>query len=80
MTPRIMPFDMLELCRLPKGRDIPVQLPQPFVQRRITRSDIADVAFEMLNVDGVETNNGGVETNVGFSYVLAEVVWRRVLR
>lgn len=34
----------------------------------------------MLDVDGVKTDDGGVEADVGFCYVPAEVVWRRVLR
>ena len=35
MTLRIMLLDMLELRRLPEGRHIPIQFPQPLMQRRI---------------------------------------------
>lgn len=74
-----MLLDMLKLRRLPEGRNIPVQMPEPFMQRRIPGSDIADVAFEMLDVDGVETDDGGVEADICFGDGGAEVVWRCVL-
>ncbi len=34
----------------------------------------------MLDVDGVKTDDGGIEADVGFCNVAAEIVWRRVLR
>ena len=74
MTLRIMFLNMLKQRRLPKRRHIPIQMPQPFMQRRETRADVADVAFEMLHVDGVEADYGCVEPDVGFGDVRAEVV------
>lgn len=74
MTLRIMLLDMFKHRRLPKGRYIPIQFPQPFMQIRITGSYIADIAFEVLHVDGVEADYGCVETDVGFGYGGAEVV------
>ena len=74
MTLRIMLLDMFKHRRLPKCRHIPIQFPQPLMQMRIPRSYIADVAFEMLHVDGVEADYGCVETDVGFGYGGAEVV------
>lgn len=70
----IMFLNMFKQRRLPKRRHIPIQFPQPFMQRRVTRSYIADVAFEMLHVDGVEADYGCVEPDVGFGYGGAEVV------
>jgi len=64
MTFCIMVFDMFELRRVLERRYVPIQVPQPLMQRRITRSDIADIALEMLHIHGVEANDGSVETNV----------------
>jgi len=44
------------------------------VQRRIARADIADVALEMLHVDRVETDDGGVQADISFGDVLAVIV------
>ena len=74
MTPGIMFLDMFKLRRFPKRRHIPIQLPQPPVQRRKPRTYITDIAFEMLDVDGVEADDGCVEADVGFGDVPAEVV------
>lgn len=71
---RIMLFDMLKLRRVLECRYVPVQIPQPFMQSRITRSDITDVALEMLHIDGVEANDGGVEANVCFGDIGTEIV------
>lgn len=63
VTLRIVFLDVLKYRRPPKSRFVPIQLPQPLMQRRITRSDVTDVAFEMLDVDGVETDDGGIEAD-----------------
>lgn len=74
MTLGVMLLDVFKLGRVLESREIPIQMPKPFVQRRIAGSDVADVAFEMLHVDGVEADDGGVETDVGLAEVLAKVV------
>ena len=79
MALRIMFLDMFELRRFPKRRHIPIQMPQPFMQCRVSGADVADVAFEMLHVDRVEADDGRVETDVGFGDVGAEVVGGGVL-
>ena len=71
---RIMLFDMLKLRRVLERRYVPVQFSQPLMQSRITRSDITDVALEMLHIDGVEANDGCVEANVCFGDVGTEIV------
>lgn len=68
MTLRVMLLDMFKLRRLPKRRYIPIQMPQPLVQRRVSRSYVADIAFEVLDVDGVEADYGRVEADVCFCY------------
>lgn len=70
----IMFLNMLKLRRLPKRRHIPIQHPHPPMQRRIPRSDIPNVALEMLHVHGIEADDGGVEADVCLGDVLAVVV------
>lgn len=70
----VMLFDMLKLRRVFERRYVPVQLPEPLMQRRITRSDITNVALEMLHIDGVEANDGSVKANVCFGDVGTEIV------
>lgn len=74
MTLRIMLLNMLKLRRRPKRRHIPVQPPHPRVNSRIARADIADVALEVLDVDGVEADDGRVEADVDFREARAVVV------
>ena len=69
-------FDMLKLGRLAESRYIPIQSSKPFVKCRISTADVANVALEVLNVDGVEANDSGVESDVGFGDVSA-VIERR---
>ena len=68
MALRIMFLDMFKLRRLPKRRHIPIQMPHPLVQRRVSRSYVADIAFEVLDVDGVEADDCCVEADVCFCY------------
>ena len=65
---------MRKLSRLPESRDIPIQIPHPLMQIRVSRADIPDVGLEMLDVDGVEADYGRVESDVCFGYVGAVVV------
>lgn len=44
------------------------------MQRRITRAYIADVALTMLHVHRVEANDGGVQADISFGDMLAEIV------
>lgn len=75
----VMFFDMFKLRCVTKRRHAPTKILQPFVQRQIPGSDIADVAFEMLNVNWVEADDGCVETHVGFCDLVSEIVWGGVL-
>lgn len=78
MTLRIMFLDMFKLRRLPKSRDIPVQLPQPLMQRWIPRSDVPNITLEMLHVNRIEADDGGVQTNIRLGDVLAVIIRSRV--
>jgi hypothetical protein len=54
-------------------RHIPIQVPQPSMQRRIPGADISNIAFEVLHVYRIEPNDCRVETDIRFSDVLSEV-------
>ena len=75
MAFRVMLLDMFKLGRLAKRRHIPIQIPEPVMQRRIARADISDVTLEMLDVDRVEAYDGRVEAYVCFGDLSAKVVW-----
>ncbi len=53
----IMLLDMLKLRRASERLMVPIQLPQPTMQRRISRAYIPNVAFEVLHVHDIETRN-----------------------
>lgn len=79
MTLRIMILDMRELSRILKSRHVPVQIPDPLVDGGVAAADVADVCLEVLNVDRVEADDGGVEADVGFGDAVAVVVGAGVL-
>lgn len=56
MAPSVMVLDVLKLRRLFKRRLVPVQVAHPLVQSRISRANVPNVAFEMLDVDWIEAN------------------------
>ena len=74
MTLRIMLLDMLKLRRLPKSRHIPIQIPQPLVNRRIPASYISHITLEMLHVYRIEPYDRGVQADVGFGDMFSKVV------
>lgn len=57
MASCVVPLDVLKLCGLLEGRVVPVQVAHPAVQRRVTGSNVADVALKVLHVDGIETDD-----------------------
>ena len=61
-----MLLDVLKHRRAPKRLDLPVTVSQPPMNRRIPGANVADVTLEVLNIDRVEADDGGEETNVGF--------------
>ena len=75
----IMLPDMFKLRRLPESGDTPIQISEPFVQSRISGADVADVAFEVLNINRVETDDGGVQAYVRFGNLFSEIERSRVL-
>ena len=69
-----MVLDMLKLCCLVECRNIPIQMPEPFMDSWISMSNIPDVTLEVLNVDGVETNNCWVEANINLCKFFTEEI------
>lgn len=55
---------MLEICRCLRSIDIPIHTLQPIIQHRIIMSDCAKVAFKMLDIDCIETNQCSIESNI----------------
>lgn len=49
------------------------------MESRVAAANVAQVALEVLNVDGVESNDGRVQTNVCFCEAIAVVVRAWVL-
>lgn len=75
----VMILDMSELGRVVKSRHIPVQLAHPFVQGRIAASNFAQITLEVLVIHSVKANNGCVEANISFGYLVTKVVRARAL-
>ena len=44
------------------------------MQIGITTSDIADITFEMLNIDRIETNDGRVQSDIHLCHAVTKVV------
>lgn len=61
MTFGVVLFDMFELGAILERRDVPIQVPEPFVQRWVSGADVSDVAFEVLHVDHVESDDSGIQ-------------------
>lgn len=71
----IVKFNVFKLRGIMEGRHVPVELTEPLVDGREAGADIGQVALEVLHVDGIESDDGRVETHVGFGDGLAKVVW-----
>ena len=41
----------------------------------ISMSNILDITLEVLHIDGVETNNSWIETNVNLCKLFAKEIW-----
>jgi hypothetical protein len=67
-----MCFDVIKVGRVLERRIVPVEVLHPLVNVGISIPNGAVVALEMAMVDGVETNDCGVQTNVGFSHAVTD--------
>lgn len=69
-----MLLDVRKLGRVLERRVVPVEVPQPLVDVRVAGADVANVALEVLHVDGVEADDGREESDVGLGDRVAKVV------
>lgn len=69
----VMLLDMLKFRRVLECRHIPVQISEPAVDGRISATDVANVALEVLDVDCVEADDGHEEADVCFGKLGTEV-------
>jgi hypothetical protein len=61
MTLRIMFLNVREFgSLLPKCFLIPIQIPYPFMYMWIAAPNISDIGFEVLDIDDIKADNGGV--------------------
>jgi hypothetical protein len=63
---------MFKICCLFETRDIPIQVPQPFVDVRVIVSYHLKVSLEVLHIHRIKTNDGRVEADVGLCKLLAQ--------
>lgn len=75
MTLCVVEFHVIKITGVLESRMIPVEIPQPFVDGRISTSDISNVALEVLNVNGVKTDDGGVKTDIGLCQSISKEIW-----
>lgn len=67
---------MFKIRRLPESTHIPIQPAHPAMNSRVSRTNIADIALEMLHVDGVKADDGRVESDISFGDGVPEEVGR----
>ena len=65
----VVVLDVEEVGGVAEGGVVPVQVTHPLVDGRVAGADVADVALEVLDVDGVEADDGGEEADVGLGRV-----------
>ncbi len=68
---------MIKQRRIPERRNIPIQPSKPMVNRRVSTTDIPDIAFKMPNINGIEPNDRNEQSNVHFRDLVTEIVRRR---
>ena len=66
-------FDMFEFRAFLESRDVPVQVPYPFMQRRVSGADVSDVAFEVLHIDRVESDDCGIKPYICLGNLLPKI-------
>lgn len=54
----VVVLDVQKVARVLEGRHVPVEVAHPLVQVRVAGANVADVALEVLHVDGVEPDEG----------------------
>lgn len=55
---------MLEISRSPRRFEIPIHALQPVIEHGVVVANSAQIAFEMLDIHGVETDQSSIKANV----------------
>jgi hypothetical protein len=69
-----MPLDMLKLCRILELGMLPVQLPHPLMQRRVSTANIPNIALKVLDIHRVKPNDRHKQTDINLRQHIAEPV------
>jgi hypothetical protein len=77
MALRVMALDVLELGRVMESWNVPIQVPDPLVKCWVSAPNVSQVALKVLDINGIKSDDGGVQTDICLGDVLPEVVWSR---
>lgn len=77
MASRIVFLDVIKDGCIFECGHVPVQVPQPLVNVRVAGTDIAEICLEMLHIDGVKADYGGIEPDISFGDSIPEIEWSR---
>ena len=65
----VVGLNMLKLRRLLERGNVPITIPQPVMNSRITRSNISDVTLKMLDIDRIKSDYSREKPNVRLSNI-----------
>ena len=74
MTFCVMMFDVIEVGSVVEGRVLPIEQSQPSMEMGISGPNVPNIAFEVLNVDGIEADDGREKPDVGLGHSIAEQI------
>ena len=74
MTPSIVLLDMFKLRRTLESFFIPIQFPQPPMQRRVAGPNIPYITLKLLDVYRIETHYSYIQSHICFCDLLTIVV------
>lgn len=69
---------MLEISRLPKSLNIPVQVLQPIIQHGVIMPYHAQIRLEMLYIYRIEAHDRRIRKEIQLSERVAEDIWTAV--
>jgi len=75
----VVALDVCEIGRFAKSWVLPVQVSDPFVQSRISTSNIPEIGLEVLDVDRVEADDSRIQPNIRLRNLLPKIIRPRPL-
>jgi len=63
----VVTLDVEEVGRVSEGGHVPVEVSHPSMEMRIPRSDVSEVALEVLDVNGIKPNQCNEHSDIEFS-------------